>query len=151
MTKNWRNEYPEKQPMIVITDEASGTPVPHSYSCLGSEFYRTTEYEGHFITIEPRETYVVSGEISSYGLEPSHTYSVYIRDARLYWWAYGRKSEVLEPGDKECARIFRKTGKRHVEKFSTVLEARDGVIKTVLGEPVVFSILEEDSTDEKGG
>ena len=46
--------------MIVITDEASGEPVLHHYNCLGGEFYRTTDYEDHFLTIEPRETYIAT-------------------------------------------------------------------------------------------
>jgi hypothetical protein len=149
--KRWRNAYPDQQPMIAIIDKASGEPVPHYYNCLGSEFYRTTDYKNHFLTIEPGETHFAKGWTRLHGLEPSHTYSMCIRDAKLHWWAYGRKSEVLAPGDKGCARIFRKTGIHPLRKFSTVVEPRDGVIKTILGEPVVFSIMDEVTDGEHDG
>jgi hypothetical protein len=92
--------------MIVITDETSGKPVPHWYNCLGSEFYRTTDLEECFVTIEPGDIHTVTGWTSSRGLEPSHTYSKYIKDPKLHWWADRRKSELLAPREEECEMIF---------------------------------------------
>jgi hypothetical protein len=142
----WRNAYPHQEPMIVITDETSGKPVPHWYTCLGGEFYRTIDHEEDFLTIDPGEIHTVTGLAPSPVLEPSHTYSMYIRDPKLRWWAYGRKSELLAPGDEECEMIFQKTGRDPVCDFSTLAEIREpGIIITSLGDPVVFSILNEDT------
>jgi hypothetical protein len=87
--------------MIVITDETSGKPVPHWYSSVGGEFYRTIDDEEAFVTIEPGEIHTAAGWISSRDLEPSHTYSMYIRHPKLHWWASGRRSELLAPGEEE--------------------------------------------------
>jgi hypothetical protein len=148
----WRLAYPDREPMIVVMDETSGKPLPHWYNCLGYFFLRDYDHEKDFVTIEPGEIHTVTGVIPSQGLEPAHTYSMYIRDPMLSWWAYGRKSELLAPGEEECERIFQKTGRNPLTNFSTVVEPRKlGDIILSLGDPVVFSILNGDTVGEHDG